>query len=96
MTPYRVDIYIGSDNGSRKICKNYLNKVRDWANSTFPDGYTLVRGEGCYRGISEDSILLNVLSDYDVVLRERLKKLKLNLKQDSILVVKSAVNVEVI
>lgn len=73
-----------------------MSKVREWANSTFPDGYTLVRGEGCYRGISEDSILLNVLSDYDVALRERLEKLKLNLKQDSILVVRSAVNVEVI
>jgi len=94
--PYRVDIYIGSDNGSRRICKDYLRKVREWANSAFPDGYTLVRGEGCYRGISEDSILLCVLSDYDAVQRGRLEKLKQDLRQDSILVVKSAVNIEVI
>ena len=55
---YRVDIYIGSDNDSRKIHDNYLDKVRKWANATFPDGYTLVRGEGYYNGVSEDSILL--------------------------------------
>ena len=54
---YRVDIYIGSDNDSRKIHDNYLDKVREWANATFPEGYTLVRGEGYYNGVSEDSIL---------------------------------------
>jgi len=27
--PYRVDIYIGSDNDSRKADGNYLKKVRD-------------------------------------------------------------------
>jgi len=94
--PYRVDIYIGSDNGSRKIHKNYLKKVSDWANATFPDGYTLFRGQGCYRGISEDSVLLHILSDYDAPLRDRLQMLKRELKQESILVVKSAVDVEVV
>lgn len=94
--PYRVDIYIGSDNDSRKICKNYLKKVRDWANSVFPDGYTLVRGEGCYNGISEDSVLINALSNYDVALKNKLEKLKRELRQEAILVVKSAVDFEVV
>jgi hypothetical protein len=26
--PYRYDIYIGSDNDSKRICKSYLKKVR--------------------------------------------------------------------
>ena len=94
--PYKVDIYIGSDNDSRRIRRSYLKKVRDWANDTFPDGYTLVRGEGCYRGITEDSILLYIFSDYDIALRERLEKLKRELKQEAILVVKSAVELEVV
>ena len=71
MTKYRVDIYIGSDNDSRKIHDSYLDKVRKWANATFPDGYTLVIGEGYYKGVSEDSILLYAFLNYDVVLKHK-------------------------
>lgn len=31
---YRIDIYIGSDNGSRKIGGDYLDKITDWASRT--------------------------------------------------------------
>ena len=92
---YRVDIYIGSDNDSRKIHDRYLDKVRKWANATFPDSYTLVRGEGYYNGVSEDSILLYAFLNYDVVLKDRLERLKRELRQESILVVKSPVDFEV-
>ena len=94
--PYRIDIYIGSDNDSRKIHNSYLDKIRQWANTTFPDGYTLVRGEGYYNGASEDSILLYAFLNYDVALKSRLEKLKIELKQESILFVKSAVDFEVV
>jgi len=94
--PYRIDIYIGSDNGTKKICENYLEKVKNWADANFPKGYTLLRGEGCYRGIYEDSVLINILSDYDVALKDRLEGLKRELKQEAILVVKSAVDFEVV
>jgi len=94
--PYRIDIYIGSDNGSRKIYKDYLNKVKQWANDNFPDGYTLVRGEGYYRGISEDSVLINALLNYDVAIRDQVEKLKQELSQESILIVKSLVDFEVV
>ena len=47
---YRIDVYIGSDNGSRKISDLYLEKVRQRVNEIFPDGYTLVKGEGYYDG----------------------------------------------
>lgn len=96
LMPYRVDIYIGSDNGTRRIHDNHLKKVRKWADATFPEGYTILRGEGCYHGIYEDSVLINVLSNYDVVLGDRLGRLKRELKQEAILVVKSAVDVEVV
>ena len=93
---WRVDIYIGSDNDSRKIRGSYLDKVRKWANTTFPNGYTLVRGEGYYNGASEDSILLHAFLNYDVALKNRLEKLKRELKQESILFVKSPVDFELV
>lgn len=93
---YRVDIYIGSDNDSRKISDLYLEKVRRWANETFPDGYTIIRGEGYYNGISEDSVLLYAFLNYDIVLKQPLERLKRELRQESILVVKSPVDFEVV
>jgi len=93
---YRIDIYIGSDNHSRRINDDYLNKIRNWANEIFPDGYTLVKGEGYYNGNSEDSILLHAFLNYDLDLARSLEKLKRELKQDAILLVKSTVNLEVI
>lgn len=94
--PYRIDIYIGSDNGTKKICESYLEKVKNWADATFAEGYTLLKGEGCYRGTYEDSVLINVLSDYDVALKDRLVRLKRELNQEAILVVKSVVDFEVV
>jgi len=93
---YRIDIYIGSDNDSRRINDNYLKKIKKWASETFPDGYTLVRGEGYYNGISEDSILLHAFLNYDLDLTRSLKKLKRELKQEAILLIKSTVNLKVI
>lgn len=93
---YRVDIYIGSDNDSRKIRDVYLDKVRKWASKTFPDGYTLVRGEGYHNGASENSIVLHAFLNYDIALKHPLERLKRKLRQDSILLVKSAVDYEVV
>jgi hypothetical protein len=94
--PYRIDIYIGSDNGSRRIDDDYLNKVRHWADGVFPDGYTVVKGQGYYRGTSEDSLLVNVLSYNELSLREQLKQLKRELSQEAILVSKTQIDLEVI
>ena len=93
---YRIDIYIGSDNGSRRIDDGYLGRIRQWADQNFPDGYTLMRGEGCYGGFSEDSVLLNVLADSDFALREQVRELKRDLSQEAILLVKSQVDLEII
>jgi hypothetical protein len=89
-TRYRIDIYIGSDNHSRRINDIYLNKIRNWANKTFPEGYTLVKGEGYYNGTSEDSILLHAFLKYDLDLKRQLEKLKQELRQDAILLVNRA------
>jgi len=93
---YRVDVYIDSDNKSGKISDIYLDKIREWANEIFPDGHTIVKGEGYYNGISEDSILLHAFLNYDSILKHQLKKLKRELKQETILLVKSTVDLEVV
>ena len=93
---YRLDIYIGSDNRSRRIHAGYVSKIRQWAADTFPDGYTLLRGQGYYRGVSEDSILLHAFLNDDAPIRGRLEKLRRQLKQESILVVRSAIDIEVV
>jgi hypothetical protein len=93
---YRLDIYIGSDNDSRSINDPYLDKIKRWANETFPDGYTLIRGEGHYNGTSEDSVLLYAFLNYDAALKHQLEKLKRELKQDAILIAKSSLDYEVV
>jgi len=94
--PYRIDIYIGSDNGSRKINDGYLSKVRLWADKNFPTGYTMLRGQGCYGGFTEDSLLINVLSDCDLSLKHQIERLKDDLRQDAIIVAKHPVSLEII
>jgi len=89
-------MYIGSDNDSRKIDDIYLDKLRKWANTAFPDGYTLVRGEGYYNGASEDSVLLHAFLNYEPALKQKLKRLKRTLRQNAILVVKTAVEFELV
>lgn len=95
-TKYRVDVYIGSDNDSRKISDIYLDKIKKWANTAFPGGYTLVKGEGYYNGTSEDSILLYAFLNYDPALKRQLEKLKQELKQDSILFIKTPADFELV
>ena len=38
---YRIDIYIGSDNDSRRISDDYLKKIKKWASETFPEAILL-------------------------------------------------------
>ncbi len=93
---YRCNIYIGSDNGSRRIDRDYVDKVVEWANSTFSDGYTLISALGYYDGVREDSLVLNVLSRSEVNVRNEVGKLKGKLKQKAILVLKQPVDLTVI
>jgi len=62
----------------------------------FPEGYTLVKGTGYFQSSSEESVIVNVLSEHDFSLGQHLEQLKRELKQEAILVAKSAVDLEVI
>jgi len=94
--PYRVDIYIGSDNRSRRISREYVSRILEWADETFPEGYTIIRGRGSYRGVAEDSLLVSILSNNSMDLKEPLTNLKQRLRQDAIMLAKSQVEIEVI
>lgn len=96
MVKYRIDLYIGSDNDSKKISELYLEKLKKWANEIFPDGYTLFKGEGYYNGISEESVILYSFMNYDVSLEHPLERLKKELNQESILFVKTPVQYELV
>ncbi len=92
----RIDIYIGSDNSSRRISKSYLKKIQDWASALFPEGYTLFKGRGYYNGESEESVIINVFCEQALCLKHHLERLKRELKQEAILLVKSSVETEVL
>jgi hypothetical protein len=94
--PYRTDIYIGSNNETRRINKNYLSKIEEWAGAIFPNGYTLLRGRGYYNVASEDSVIVNVFTDRLPDLNSQLELLKRKLMQDAILLVRSPVEFEVV
>ena len=91
---YRFDVFVGSDNGTKRIRRNYLDRVINWANSVFPNGYTLTRGRGYYEGTEEDSLILSVLTNERIDLRENVALLKHELGQKSILVTQYAVDLE--
>jgi uncharacterized membrane-anchored protein YitT (DUF2179 family) len=92
--PYRYDIFIGSDNDSKKISKKYLDKLSNLASELFPDGYTLLRGYGYFDGSKEDSVIISVVCD-EMDIR-KLYRLKSKLKQSSILVVRSPIDADFI
>jgi len=94
--PYKIDIYVGSDNGSRRIERDYLSKITRWADENLRDGYTILRGRGYYKGMDEESVLINVLSPLDIQLRGAVERLKQELNQEAILVVRSHVELEMI
>ena len=93
---YKIDIYVGSDNGSRKIKRDYLSKITRWADENIRDGYTILRGRGYYGGMGEESVLINVVSPLDIQLRSAVERLKQELNQEAILVVRSQVDLEMI
>ena len=87
MRQTEINIYIGSDNASRKINEEYLAKITEWAKQVFPNGFTLIKGKGFYGDISEDSVILDVMVfEVSSNLRKCVKSLKKILKQECILV----------
>jgi uncharacterized membrane-anchored protein YitT (DUF2179 family) len=94
--PYKIDIYIGSDNNTRKISRDYLEKLKNWASKVFPAGYTLLKGRGFYNGSSEDSVIVTILSSENLSLKGEIELLKRALGQEAILLSRSYIELEVL
>ena len=94
--PLRYDIYIGSDNDSQKLSRKYLELILEWANNVFPEGYTLVKGEGYFNHSREESLIVSTVSQKELDPNGEVKSLKERLKQDVILVTKYAVEAKVL
>lgn len=93
---YRYDVYIGSDNSSHRIEEDNLAKVIDWARSAFPKGYTIIRARGYFDGVQEESLLLSLLTDKEIDIRQSIPELKRVLNQSSVLVSKQAVETDLL
>jgi uncharacterized membrane-anchored protein YitT (DUF2179 family) len=83
--PFRYDIFIGSDNSSRRMNRSYLNKLKELLNDCFPDGYTLLNCRGYYNGTEEESVIVTVVCEKTIDF-EKVYRLKKHLKQEAILV----------
>jgi len=88
----KIEIYIGSPNETRKISNDYLSKITKWAKTVFPEGYTLLNGKGYYENITEDSVLIISVCESESDLKQQVQKLKVELNQKSILVVKTPID----
>jgi len=91
--PYQYEIYIGSDNETKKNSDLYRGKIIEWANSVFPEGYTIFEIDGYYNGFMEESLLMSVLSEGEIEVKDHIDQLKRELRQDKILLTKHYVEV---
>lgn len=98
-------IYIGSDNKTNKINKEYMDIIESELNK-YKFGYTIIKSNGVYMGIKEESIIIEII-DFnienqltDIPLYEHIKdiseSLKESLKQFQILITKQCIKYEVI
>ncbi|MEE9175223.1 MAG: hypothetical protein V3U19_03525 [Thermodesulfobacteriota bacterium] len=94
--PLRYDIYIGSDNGSKRLSEEYLNQILEWADDVFPDGYTIVKSEGYSKQSREESLVMSTISKHELEISKEIKSLKEKLGQDAILVTRYGVEAELV
>lgn len=98
-------IYIGSDNETNKINKEYMGIIESELNK-YKFGYTIINAHGVWEDIREDSIIIEII-DFNIdnqlngiTIYEHIKdiseSLKESLKQFQILITKQCIKYEVI
>jgi len=92
---YIIDIYIGSDNNTRKIGRDCFEKPKNWTTKVFSAGYTLLKGKRFCNGINGDSVIVTVLSLENLPLKGEIEFLKRMLRQEVIPLSKSYVDLKV-
>jgi hypothetical protein len=79
-------IAIGSPNETHKISAEYEEIIHSWADANLGQYYNAMKGIGRWRGISEESIILELYGDPPNGFEENLEKLRVKLGQESIMV----------
>lgn len=75
----KINFFIGANNKTKKINKEYYNKVIDICSKYFID-YSINRLEGFWNGIKEQS--LNVFIYREVINKKLLNNMAIELKQE--------------
>lgn len=93
-------IYIGSDNKTNKINKEYIKTIKGILD-LYNLNYTLINTHGYWNYTQEDSIIIEVIDigHNDIiysVIKTIANKLKVELKQMTILITKQCIKYEVI
>lgn len=93
-----IKIYIGSDNATNKITKEYQTKIENFFNQFIEtkdiNGYTLTKGIGHYINTKEDTIIITILTESDLIfkpLSDTLYRLKRILNQEAILITETPI-----
>lgn len=73
-------IYIGSNNESKVL---EIDKIKSIINK-YHDGYTIILAKGYWKGIEEDTAIIEIIDS--LVSEDMIKELKEVLKQEAILV----------
>ena len=86
MVKQKISLIIGSDNTTKTINTEYLNKCLKVI-SGFYDGFNISFNDGYYKGVKEESLIITIYTDdlKEDDLNLMITKLKQELKQESIL-----------
>lgn len=93
-----IKIYIGSDNATNKVSKEYQIKIENFFRELVLfediDGYTLTKAIGQYKTMREESIIITILTESDLIfkpLSDTLYRLKRILNQEAILMTETPI-----
>ena len=89
MLTQKYVLYVGADNETREVDTDSINAYL----SNFLDGYTLSHSIGLWKGETEESVIVTILTDQPLeAMREITSDLRKLLKQTSIFMEVSEVN----
>ena len=79
----RTRLTIGADNRTHRLSASYVRRIHRWG-TLYLQNYTVVRGEGCYVGGREKSLMLEYTGRR--IPTGLIRALKVSLKQNAIVV----------
>jgi PII-like signaling protein len=87
----QIRLYIGADNQTRTISEEYYRKTVKILNKEL-DGYTIFRGNGIWKGNTEDTIIVEIINEKIEKIEKIAETLKKELNQEAILITQEKVS----